>query len=116
METAEVEYWMFIHRLEREEQRSSSLMDIFIYMVEKKYLMAYPELSRLYQLIITLPVTSCSNERCFSSLKFIKNRLRSTISQDRMSDLMVTAVEADRTQSVNLETVRDAFWRLGERR
>ncbi len=33
--TAEVEYWMFIHRLEREEQRSSSLMDIFIYMVEK---------------------------------------------------------------------------------
>uniref|UniRef100_A0A8C1U6P6 HAT C-terminal dimerisation domain-containing protein n=1 Tax=Cyprinus carpio TaxID=7962 RepID=A0A8C1U6P6_CYPCA len=113
--TAEVKYRMFIHRLEREEQRPSSLMDIFIYMVEKKYLMAHPELRRLYQLIITLPVPSCSNERCFSSLKLIKNRLRTTMSQDRMSDLKITAVEADRTQSVNLETVRDAFWRLGER-
>uniref|UniRef100_A0A672NNS3 HAT C-terminal dimerisation domain-containing protein n=1 Tax=Sinocyclocheilus grahami TaxID=75366 RepID=A0A672NNS3_SINGR len=106
METAEVEYRMFIHRLQREEQRPSSLMDIFIYMVERKYQMAYPELSKLCQLI-TLPVTSCSNERCFSSLKLIKNRLRTTMSQDRMSDLMVTAAEADRCT--------DAFWRLGER-
>nr|XP_055045508.1 zinc finger MYM-type protein 1-like [Misgurnus anguillicaudatus] len=47
VEIAETEYRMFIHRLQREEQCPSSLMDIFIYMVEKKCLMTYPELSRL---------------------------------------------------------------------
>lgn len=49
--TAEIEYRMFVQRLQREQQCPCSLMDHFICMVDKNYLMAYPELSRLYQLI-----------------------------------------------------------------
>ena len=47
--------------------------------------------------LVILPVTSCSAERALSRLKIIKNRLRSTMSDEWMSDLMpmVSAAEKD---------------------
>ena len=50
---------------------------------------------RLYWTLVTLPVTSCSAERALSRLKIIKNRLRSTMSDEWMSDLMVLTAEKD---------------------
>ena len=47
----------------------------------------YPNLALAYRLILTLPVSSCSCERSFSAVKFVKNSLRSTMSSDRLSDL-----------------------------
>jgi hypothetical protein len=59
-------------------------------------LSGYEHLLRLYWTLVTLPVTSCSAERALSRLKIIKkNRLRSTMSDEWMSDLMVLAAEKD---------------------
>ncbi|CAM4275719.1 unnamed protein product [Leuciscus chuanchicus] len=113
---AEIEYKLLIHRLNRENTPPCKMLAIYQFLLQNGLVEAYPEISKMYQLIITLPVTSCSNERCFSALKFIKNRLRTTMLQERMADLMVIAVEAERTQDVNLERVRDSFWSLADRR
>jgi len=43
----------------------------------------------------TLPVASTTPERTFSKLKIIKNRLRTTISQDRLEQLLLMSCESD---------------------
>lgn len=44
---------------------------------------------------LTLPVSSSSPKRAFSKLKLIKNRLRSTIGEDRLESLMIVSCEKD---------------------
>ena len=49
-------------------------------------------------------------------MKFVKNRLRTTMTQERLEDLMILAVEAERTQRLDLIRVRELFWNSSERR
>ncbi|CAH1395522.1 unnamed protein product [Nezara viridula] len=47
----------------------------------------YPNIRKLLHLLCILPVTSCTRERSFSSLKLIKTYLRSTMRENRLSGL-----------------------------
>lgn len=76
----------------------------------------YPLLYRLYRIFVTLPITSASCERCFSKLTIVKNKLRSTSTQDRLESLMILFTENDLTQIINFSDVIDVFARLGPRR
>lgn len=55
----------------------------------------------------TWPVSSTSLERTFSKLKILKNRLRSTISQDYLEDLMIITCESD--VEINNEDATNIF-------
>jgi len=55
----------------------------------------FPILYYVLKLSVTLPVSSCSVERCFSKLKLIKTRLRTTMLQDRLEDLIRISCEND---------------------
>lgn len=54
---------------------------------------AFPELLKLAYLVVTIPATSSSAERAFSSLKRIHTYLRNTQGQERLSDLSMIAIE-----------------------
>jgi len=43
------------------------------------------ELNKLLQIILTVPVSSCTAERSFSALRRLKTFLRSTMSQNRLN-------------------------------
>jgi hypothetical protein len=58
-----------------------------------------------------LHVTIASNERFFP-LKFIKTYLRLTIENDRLSDLLVIAVESDIAAKISLEDTVDVFSKI----
>lgn len=73
---------------------TSCIHSIYSYMISTELDKFYPMVSIAYRLILILPVTSCSCERSFSALKFVKNALRSTMIHSRRSDLMILAVEA----------------------
>ena len=45
----------------------------------KKIRHGYPNAIRVYQLLLALPITVATNERCFSKLKLVKNKLRSML-------------------------------------
>lgn len=50
-----------------------------------------PEFENLFEIIklsLTLPTSSCTVERSFLKLKIIKSRLRSTMQQNRLENLM----------------------------
>ena len=40
-------------------------------------------------------VTNCSGERSFSKLKYIKNRLRTTMTNERVTHLSLMSIECD---------------------
>ncbi|KAL4127519.1 hypothetical protein QTP88_011686 [Uroleucon formosanum] len=52
-----------------------------------------PEAYKLFILILTIPSTSISNERIFSCLKRIKTCSRNSISQVRLSSLLILSIE-----------------------
>jgi hypothetical protein len=53
----------------------------------------------------TAPVTVASNERSFSKLKVVKNKLCSTMLQDRLESLMLISSERDSSKGLDLRAV-----------
>ena len=49
----------------------------------------------LYSIFCCLPVSSASAERALSKLKIVKNRLRTSLSDDTLASLLVLAAEQD---------------------
>lgn len=49
----------------------------------------YPNIKELLKIICVIPVTTCTAERTFSSLRRTKTYLRSTIGEDRLNGLML---------------------------
>ncbi|KAF0755249.1 52 kDa repressor of the inhibitor of the protein kinase-like [Aphis craccivora] len=55
----------------------------------------FPVISKLLQILITLPVTTATGERIFSSLHRLKNYLRNTTGQIRLNGLAVFNIQQD---------------------
>ena len=70
---------------------------------------AFPQLYRLYKILVTLPIGSTKCERTFSKLKYVKNRLRSTMGQQRLNSLMLINVEQELTVSLDYDELINSF-------
>ena len=56
---------------------------------------------------VTMPISQVTCERAFSKMKIIKNYLRNSMTDKRLSDLTVLAIERD--FDINFERVVDKF-------
>ena len=68
-----------------------------------------PILSILYRILLSLAVTSCSAERMMSRLKIVKNRLRSSMSDTWLSNLLILASEKDILKAILNEEIINKF-------
>ena len=68
-----------------------------------------PGVYKSYKLLLTAPVTVATNERTFSKMKIIKNFLRSTMSGERLDDLIVLATEKDISDKIDLNMASKAW-------
>jgi len=59
-------------------------------------------------LYLVLMVRNCSGERSFSKLKFIKTRLHTTMTQERLNDLALVSIARDILAATSL-TIEDAI-------
>ena len=55
-------------------------------------LRTFPSIAILLQIYATQPFTTATSERSFSTLKYIKNYLRSTMSDNRLNGLALLYV------------------------
>ena len=74
---------------------------------------AFPSLLKLLQITQTIAVSTAECERSFSALKRIKTYLRSTMSNDRLSNLAILSIEKDLSKNICLEEVVEEFSRSG---
>ena len=73
-------------------QNCKTVLDVLQLLHQTGLHRAYSELYQLYRLFATLPITSASCERSFSKLTIVKNKLRSTMVQHRLENLMILFV------------------------
>ena len=67
-------------------------------------------------MFLTLPVTVATAERSFSKLKFIKNYLRNSMGQERLSGLALLSIEASRAKVMDVDQLIDRFAEIKSRR
>ena len=73
----------------------------------------YPNINRLLRILSTLPVSTATSERSFSTMKRLKTYLRSTMTESRLTSLALLAIHRERP--VNVEKVIDTLARYSRR-
>ena len=63
--------------------------------IDKRVMCSFPNVEIALRMYLILMVTNCSGERSFSKLKYIKNRLRTTMSNERVTHLSLMSIEYD---------------------
>jgi hypothetical protein len=69
----------------------------------------YPKVSSVYNYILTIPITTSTNERSFSKLKLIKNYLRTTLTNDKLEYLLLCSVEHDLLDKLDLSKLAEQW-------
>ncbi|KAM9119888.1 zinc finger MYM-type protein 1-like isoform 2-T2 [Pangshura tecta] len=93
-----------------------TINSVLKFMIANDMCSIYPNLSRLYHIFLTLPISSAVVDRPFSRLKLIKSYLCSTMSEDRLSRLALLAIERQLATEVDYNKVIDNFARMKLRR
>jgi hypothetical protein len=75
-----------------------------------------PNVINLLNIYLSMMVTNCSGERSFSTLKRVKNYLRSTMGQHRLSDLSLLAIEHEILNTLNFDNIIQQFSVLKSRK
>ena len=96
-----------------------SLQDVLQLLI-RDHSVSVPAVIELYRIALTLPVASAGNERSFSTMKRVMDRLRTTMTDERLADLILIAIERqlgnDRADSegefYDFDALVDAFKNL----
>jgi len=89
------------------DDRPTTLVE-FISHIER-YGDAFAELHRLGVIAISLPVSTASCERSFSALRQIKTWVRNAMSNEKLGDVSILAIECERTQALDNVRIVDLF-------
>jgi hypothetical protein len=77
---------------------------------------AYKTLATALQTLLTSPVSVAPCERSFSKIELIKSYLRSTVSQDRFTNLVNLSIEKEVASSIDFSDVIKAFSAIKSRK
>ena len=84
----------------------SSLADFGCYLLSHHP--AHHTVYELVQIALTITVTSTESERSFSTMKSIKTRLRTRMTENRLSDLSILSIEKEIAQELQ-DKIIDTF-------
>lgn len=74
------------------------------------------EVDRLLRVYLTIPMSSATAERTFSSLRRLKNYLRSTMTQKRLNHVILLHTHKQRTDDLDLVSIARDFTEANSRR
>ena len=89
--------------------KSAKEMASFLIIENASFATSYPDVRTAYMMYLTVPVTVATAERSFSKLKLIKNFLRSSMSQERLSGLSLLSIEHERAKTLDFRKAIKQF-------
>lgn len=69
----------------------------------------YANVAIALRILLTMPVTTATAERSFSKLKLIKNYLRTSLSQEKMTNLAIISIEHQITDKMDFDDIIETF-------
>lgn len=90
-------------------KKLESLSEVIDFLVESGTMELIPEIWRFTRLLLTIPVSSCTAERAFSSLRRLKTYLRSTMGAKRLNNIAVLSVYKEMASEVDIDCVANEF-------
>ena len=75
-----------------------------------------PEVHKLLRLYLTIPLTTATSERTFSAVRHVLTYKRATITQKRLNNCLLTYVNKDLTDKLDIIEVAKDFIVNEERR
>lgn len=69
----------------------------------------FSEITKLIKLILTIPASAATAERSFSALRRSKTYLRSTMTQKRLTHMMILHVHKSMTAKIDLKLIAKEF-------
>ena len=76
----------------------------------------FSEVDKLLKIYLTVPMTTATAERTFSTMRRIETYLRSTMGQERLNHAMALHTHKSRTDEVDLTSVAQQFITFNDRR
>ncbi|WVZ80661.1 LOW QUALITY PROTEIN: hypothetical protein U9M48_028119 [Paspalum notatum var. saurae] len=92
------------------------LSQLSVLLVKTGKVLRYDIVYKLLKLVLLLPVATAGVERIFSSMNYIKNKLRSKMGQEYLNDCLVTFVERDFFLQVKDEDIISHFQKMKDRK
>ncbi|XP_074290846.1 uncharacterized protein LOC141617557 [Silene latifolia] len=86
-----------------------SLNDLSMKLVETKKHLIHLKVYLLLKLVLILPVATTTVERAFSSMTYIKNKIRNSMGDDLFNDNLVTFIERDLFCKITTEELITIF-------
>ena len=94
---------------EKSEDHISFEQFMYKLIIDKQLKAFFPNVKVALRMYLVLMVTNCSAERSFSKLKIIKNRLRTTMGNERLSHIALMSIEHDVLGEIDLEALIEEF-------
>ena len=88
---------------------ATCMNDVHLFQEKPEWVLLFPELFKFIQLFFIIPVTSCTAERSFSSLRRLKTYLRSVTTQKRLNHVAILHCPRDQTSALNLQQLCSNF-------
>jgi hypothetical protein len=82
---------------------------MYTMMTTKDLKSVFPNIDIMLRIYLCMMVSNCSGERSFSKLKIIKNRLRTTLGQEKLNWLSLMSIESDVLRSVDFRDIIKDF-------
>ena len=91
------------------ECRDLNYQDIYQIIHKDKVSIVFPNVETALRIYLSLMITNCSGERSFSRLKHIKNELRTTMLQGKLSALSIMYIESDKLRQLSFNDLIEEF-------
>lgn len=98
------------------EHRCRKALDKLNFILKRNLDLVFPNLTVALRVFLTMPVTVASAERSFSKLKIVKNYLRSTMDNERLTHLAVISIENKVARSTHFSEILDRWASMKARR
>ena len=89
------------------DKNPETVMDVYSHLLPLQS--AFPTLYKLIRIALTIAVSTAHCERTFSALKRIKTYLRTTMGEQRLSDIALLSIERDLSNSISFDDVIERF-------
>ncbi|XP_078430681.1 uncharacterized protein LOC144702497 [Wolffia australiana] len=93
-----------------------SIADLLPIVIKSGLSVNFPLCTRLIRLILTLPVSTATTERSFSALNIVKTRLRTSMGDSWLVDLLTMYIEKGIARNIPIDSVVSGFNAMKSRR